>query len=94
MVIIDANNFVTASQIQTCATNNTLSRHVIAIGDGSNDLPMIGAAGLSMAHNAKTRLRKQATAAIDTVGLDRLLEVLTMTNIVRIKLIFIIINRR
>ena len=80
--------------IQTCATNKTHSRHVIAIGDGSNDLPMMGTAGLAMAYHVKTRLREQATVAMNTVGLDRLLEVLTMTNIVRIKPIFIIINRR
>ena len=47
-----------------------------------------------MAYHVKTRLREQAMVAINTVCLDRLLEVLTMTNIVRIKPIFIIINRR
>ena len=47
-----------------------------------------------MAYHVKTRLREQATVAINRVGLDRLLEVLTMTNIVRIKPKFIIINRR
>ena len=48
----------------------------IAVGDGANDLPMMGAAGLSVAFHAKPRVREQAMVAIDSGGLDRLLEVL------------------
>lgn len=48
----------------------------IAVGDGANDLPMMGAAGLSVAFHAKPKVRKQAMVAIDSGGLDRLLEVL------------------
>ena len=80
--------------IQTCATNYIHSRHAIAFGDGVNDLPMMGTAGLSMAYHAKPRVREQAMVAIHTVDLDRLLEVLTQTNIVRIKPTFIFTNRR
>jgi phosphoserine phosphatase len=47
----------------------------IAVGDGANDLPMMGAAGLSVAYHAKPRVRAQAMVAIDSGGLDRLLEV-------------------
>ena len=48
----------------------------IAVGDGANDLPMMGAAGLSVAFHATPRVREQAMVAIDSGGLDRLLEVL------------------
>jgi hypothetical protein len=63
--------------IQTCATNNIQSRHVIAIGDGSNDFPIMGTAGLTMSYHAKPRVREQAIVAINTGALNRLLEVLT-----------------
>jgi phosphoserine phosphatase len=48
----------------------------IAMGDGANDLPMMGAAGLSVAYHAKPKVREQAMVAINSGGLDRLLEVL------------------
>lgn len=48
---------------------------VIAVGDGSNDIPMMQAVGLSVAFHAKPRVRAQAKVAINTGGLDRLLEV-------------------
>lgn len=48
----------------------------IAVGDGANDLPMMGAAGLSVAYHAKPTVRAQAKIAINQGGLDRLLEVL------------------
>jgi phosphoserine phosphatase len=47
----------------------------IAMGDGANDLAMMKAAGLSVAYRAKPKVRLQASVAIDTGGLDRLLEV-------------------
>lgn len=51
-------------------------RQAIAVGDGANDLPMMGAAGLSVAYHAKPAVRAQARVAINSGGLDRLLEVL------------------
>ena len=48
----------------------------IAVGDGANDLPMMGVAGLSVAYHAKPKVRQQAMVAINAGGLDRLLEVL------------------
>jgi len=47
----------------------------IAVGDGANDLPMMGEAGLSVAYHAKPKVREQAMVAINAGGLDRLLEV-------------------
>ena len=50
-------------------------RRAIAVGDGANDLPMMAAAGLSVAYHAKPKVREAAMVAIDEGGLDRLLEV-------------------
>lgn len=48
----------------------------IAVGDGANDLPMMGAAGLSVAYHAKPAVRAHANVAINEGGLDRLLELM------------------
>jgi phosphoserine phosphatase len=52
----------------------------IAMGDGANDLPMMGVAGLSVAYHAKPRVREQAMVSIESGGLDRLLEILKTEN--------------
>jgi phosphoserine phosphatase len=44
-----------------------------AIGDGANDLPMLGRASVSIAYRAKPLLRAQAAYAIDRCGLDAVL---------------------
>jgi phosphoserine phosphatase len=49
------------------------------MGDGANDLPMMSVAGLSVAYQAKPKVRAQAMVAIDEGGLDRLLEVVHPT---------------
>ena len=46
---------------------------VIAVGDGSNDLPMIQLAGLGIAFHAKPKVQETAKNAISEVGLDALL---------------------
>ncbi|MBE7940472.1 MULTISPECIES: phosphoserine phosphatase SerB [Ramlibacter] len=61
--------------LETCAQLGISPRQAIAMGDGANDLPMMGEAGLSVAYHAKPRVREQAMVAIDQGGLDRLLEV-------------------
>jgi phosphoserine phosphatase len=61
--------------LETCAKLGIDPRQAIAVGDGANDLPMMGEAGLSMAWHAKPRVREQAMVAVDEGGLDRLLEV-------------------
>ncbi|MFT3955319.1 MAG: phosphoserine phosphatase SerB [Piscinibacter sp.] len=48
----------------------------IAVGDGANDLPMMGAAGLSIAFHPKPAVREQAMISIMDGGMDRALEVL------------------
>lgn len=52
------------------------STQAIAVGDGANDLPMMGAAALSVAYCAKPKVREQAMVAINSGGLDALLKVL------------------
>ncbi|MBX3587753.1 MAG: phosphoserine phosphatase SerB [Ramlibacter sp.] len=61
--------------LETCAALGISPKQAIAMGDGANDLPMMGVAGLSVAYHAKPRVREQAMVAINSGGLDRLLEV-------------------
>jgi phosphoserine phosphatase len=62
--------------LQTCAQMGIAPKQAIAMGDGANDLPMMGEAGLSVAYHAKPKVREQAMVAINSGGLDRLLEIL------------------
>jgi phosphoserine phosphatase len=48
----------------------------IAIGDGANDLDMLGRAGLGVAFNAKPAVRKAADAAVNVPYLDAVLYLL------------------
>ncbi len=61
--------------LETCAQLGIRPQQAIAMGDGANDLLMMGEAGLSVAYHAKPKVREQAMVAINTGGLDRLLEV-------------------
>ncbi len=61
--------------LETCAKLGLSPKQAIAMGDGANDLPMMGEAGLSVAYHAKPKVREQAMVAINAGGLDRLLEV-------------------
>ena len=61
--------------LQTCQQMGITALQAIAMGDGANDLPMMGVAGLSVAYHAKPKVREQAMVAIEDGGLDRLLEV-------------------
>jgi len=62
--------------VETCAQLGINPLQSIAMGDGANDLPMMGAAGLSVAYHAKPKVREQAMVAINAGGLDRLLELM------------------
>ena len=66
--------------LATCESLGITPQQAIAMGDGANDLPMMklcaDAGGLSVAYHAKPKVREQAMVAINTGGLDRLLDVL------------------
>ena len=61
--------------LEACARLGIEPRRALAVGDGANDLPMMGAAGLSIAFHAKPRCARRATIAIVEGGLDRALEI-------------------
>lgn len=49
---------------------------VIAVGDGSNDLPMLRIAGLGIAFHAKPKVKASAKHSISEIGLDAILYLL------------------
>jgi phosphoserine phosphatase len=61
--------------LATCTQLGITPQQAIAVGDGANDLPMMGEAGVSVAYHAKPAVRAKAMVAINEGGLDRLLEV-------------------
>ncbi len=48
-------------------------RQTVAVGDGANDLPMLGIAGLGIAFHAKPKVKQNADQALSTVGIDGIL---------------------
>ncbi|HZF78811.1 MAG TPA: phosphoserine phosphatase SerB [Rubrivivax sp.] len=52
------------------------AEQTIAVGDGANDLPMMNAAGVSIAFHAKPAVREQAMLSITQGGMDRALTLL------------------
>ncbi|MDE2289945.1 MAG: phosphoserine phosphatase SerB [Burkholderiales bacterium] len=58
---------------EMCEQIGAAPHQAIVIGDGSNDLQMMAAAGLSIAFRAKPVVRAQASVAFNHVGLDALL---------------------
>lgn len=63
-----------ADLLKDIATQEGISlEQVIAVGDGANDLPMLGEAGLGIAFRAKPLVKQNAEQAISTLGLDGIL---------------------
>jgi phosphoserine phosphatase len=60
--------------LATCASLGISPAAAIAVGDGANDLPMMGAVGLSIAFHAKPAVQAQAMLSITNGGMDRALE--------------------
>jgi len=58
---------------EIAATENIRLEQTVAVGDGANDLPMLGKAGLGIAFRAKPIVRETAKQAISTLGLDAIL---------------------
>jgi phosphoserine phosphatase len=66
--------------LEICAEMEIKPEQTIAMGDGANDLLMMGVAGLSVAYHAKPKVREQAMVSIQEGGLDRLLEIVKPTS--------------
>lgn len=61
---------------RVCAELGIPTSRAIVMGDGANDLQMMGVAGLSVAFRAKPVVRAQASVALNFSGLDGLLTIL------------------
>lgn len=62
---------------RVCADLGIAPSQAIVMGDGANDLKMMGIAGLSVAFRAKPVVREQAHVALNFSGLDGLLNILS-----------------
>src|SRR5215469_1436986 len=58
---------------QIARQENISLEQVVAVGDGANDLPMLGIAGMGIAFRAKPIVRQTAGHAVSFLGLDSLL---------------------
>ncbi|KAF2861507.1 phosphoserine phosphatase serb [Piedraia hortae CBS 480.64] len=65
--------------IRLAAENQIPLERTIAVGDGSNDLLMMGAAGLGIAVNAKPKVQAAAPARLNTASLLDVMHVLGFT---------------
>jgi phosphoserine phosphatase len=61
---------------KVCEELGISPQQAIVMGDGANDLKMMGIAGLSVAFRAKPVVRAQASVALNFVGLDGVLNLL------------------
>ncbi len=62
--------------LEVCELMGVPPSQAIAVGDGANDLPMMGVAGLSIAFHPKPAVREQAMLSITEGGMDRALTLL------------------
>ncbi len=58
---------------RVCSELGISARQAIVMGDGANDLKMMGISGMSVAFRAKPIVRAQADVALNFVGLDGIL---------------------
>ncbi|MDO4683077.1 MAG: phosphoserine phosphatase SerB [Lautropia sp.] len=70
--IVDA-AFKASAVRECCATIGCQPSAAIAIGDGANDLGMMGVSGLSVGYHAKPVVRQKATWSVRHGGLDTVL---------------------
>ncbi|MBM3353242.1 MAG: phosphoserine phosphatase SerB [Betaproteobacteria bacterium] len=62
-----------ARLVQEIASMGITASQAVAVGDGANDIPMMGIAGISVAYRAKPAVKDSATHALDHCGLDAVL---------------------
>ncbi|MYM85300.1 phosphoserine phosphatase SerB [Duganella sp. FT50W] len=62
---------------RVCAKLGISPSQAIVMGDGANDLKMMSISGMSVAFRAKPVVREQANVALNFVGLDGILPLLT-----------------
>ena len=62
--------------LEVCELMGISTEQAIAVGDDANDLPMMKAAGLSIAYRPKPAVLEQAMLSITSGGMDRALELL------------------
>ncbi len=62
--------------LEVCELMGIAAEQAIAVGDGANDLPMMGVAGLSIAYHPKPAVRELAMISIMAGGMDRALKLL------------------
>jgi phosphoserine phosphatase len=77
-VIVDSEKKRELLQSIAQSYNIPLSQ-VVAVGDGANDLPMLHAAGLGVAFNAKPRVQEQAPARLNSSTLLDILYLLGLS---------------
>ncbi len=53
-----------------CQMEGIHQEQSVAVGDGANDLPMLGLAGLGIAYHAKPKVKATADQNLSTIGLD------------------------
>ncbi|WP_151634982.1 phosphoserine phosphatase SerB [Noviherbaspirillum aerium] len=70
--IVDADEKMLTVE-RVCAELGISTRKAIVMGDGANDLKMMGISGMSVAFRAKPVVRAQADVALNFVGLDGIL---------------------
>ncbi len=56
-----------------CQMEGIHQEQSVAVGDGANDLPMLGLAGLGIAYHAKPKVKANADQNLSTIGLDGIL---------------------
>lgn len=56
-----------------CQVEGINLAQAVAVGDGANDLPMLGLAGLGIAYHAKPKVKATADQSISTIGLEGIL---------------------
>lgn len=70
-----------AEILQQVANRLNISlENTVAVGDGANDLPMLGLSDIGIAYRAKPVVQEQADFAVNVAGLDGILAILGLSH--------------